>query len=89
MSQADIEDVIRAFAEQQAAHKEAGFQVVEIHAAHGYLLHQFLSPISNQRTGQLRRQLRPPHAALLLAVSWRRCAVWPEPPVGCSCASAR
>ncbi len=44
-----IQMVVKAFA--KAAHRalEAGFQVIEIHAAHGYLLHEFLSPLSNKR----------------------------------------
>ncbi len=47
-----IAHVIASF--QSAARRaiEAGFQVAELHAAHGYLLHQFLSPIANQRTDQ-------------------------------------
>jgi len=77
MSQADIEDVIRAFAGAAGRAYEAGFQVVEIHAAHGYLLHQFLSPISNQRTdgygGDFAHRTR-----FLLAVTEAVRRVWPE-----------
>jgi len=46
---ADIDAIVQAFAD--AAHRAdaLGFEVIEIHAAHGYLLHQFLSPLSNSR----------------------------------------
>ena len=45
-----IASIVRAFGDAARRSAEAGFQVVEIHAAHGYLLHEFLSPLSNQRT---------------------------------------
>lgn len=44
-----IEKVISDFGKAAARSVEAGFKIFEIHAAHGYLLHQFLSPISNKR----------------------------------------
>ncbi|HEY7859995.1 MAG: NADH:flavin oxidoreductase/NADH oxidase [Gemmatimonadales bacterium] len=47
---AGIQDIVRAFADGASRALEAGFQVVEIHGAHGYLIHEFLSPLSNART---------------------------------------
>jgi 2,4-dienoyl-CoA reductase-like NADH-dependent reductase (Old Yellow Enzyme family) len=52
MSVADMAEVILAFREATRRADAAGFDVVEVHAAHGYLLHTFLSPLSNHRTDQ-------------------------------------
>lgn len=52
MTEADIAEVIRRFAETAALAEQAGFDGVQIHAAHGYLLSQFLSPLTNLRDDQ-------------------------------------
>ena len=49
MDTSDIENVVRAFANGAKRAVEAGFEVIEIHAAHGYLINSFLSPITNKR----------------------------------------
>ncbi len=47
-----IQNVITAFVDATLRAEKAGFDVVEIHAAHGYLLHQFYSPLMNERTDE-------------------------------------
>jgi 2,4-dienoyl-CoA reductase-like NADH-dependent reductase (Old Yellow Enzyme family) len=62
MMVADIDGVVASFAKAARRALEAGFEVIEIHSAHGYLLHEFLSPISNRRTdeygGSLENRMR-------------------------------
>jgi 2,4-dienoyl-CoA reductase-like NADH-dependent reductase (Old Yellow Enzyme family) len=67
MTQAMIEGVIGRFARTARLGEQAGFTGVEIHAAHGYLLSQFLSPLTNRRTDAWGGSL-PNRARLLLEV---------------------
>ena len=62
MTEADIEEIIAAFGQAAGRVQEAGFDGVQIHGAHGYLVSQFLSPLSNQRQdkwgGSLENRMR-------------------------------
>jgi 2,4-dienoyl-CoA reductase-like NADH-dependent reductase (Old Yellow Enzyme family) len=64
MTVADMNVVVRQWSEAARRSLDAGFQLVEIHMAHGYLLHQFLSPLSNQRKdeygGEIINRMRYP-----------------------------
>lgn len=78
MSQSAIEDVIQRFAKSAALAEKAGFTGVQIHAAHGYLLSQFLSPLTNQRTDQWGGSLDNRARLLLSVVEAVRQAVTPQ-----------
>lgn len=77
LSPEGLENVIIDFHAAAKRALEAGFKVLEIHAAHGYLLHEFLSPLSNFRTdeygGSFENRIR-----LLLEVTEAVRRVWPE-----------
>ena len=64
LDEVGIDGIVAAFEAAADRALAAGFQVIEIHAAHGYLLHEFLSPLSNQRTdqygGSLENRMRLP-----------------------------
>lgn len=74
---AQIGAVVTAFASAAQRAVTAGFDSVEVHAAHGYLLHQFLSPLSNDRTDAYGGDLAGRARLLLEVVSAVR-AVWPD-----------
>ncbi|EKE03096.1 MAG: hypothetical protein ACD_20C00260G0001 [uncultured bacterium] len=50
LSESEIQDIKTKFKLAANRAYQAGFKIVEIHAAHGYLIHSFLSPLSNKRT---------------------------------------
>ena len=72
-----IEKVIKDFASAATRALQAGFKVVEIHSAHGYLLHEFLSPLSNHRTDNYGGSLENRTRLLREVVAAVR-RVWPE-----------
>lgn len=78
MSQQKIEEVIQRFATTAKLGEQAGFTGVEIHAAHGYLLSQFLSPLSNQRTDQWGGSLENRARLLIEIVKAVRAVVSPQ-----------
>jgi 2,4-dienoyl-CoA reductase-like NADH-dependent reductase (Old Yellow Enzyme family) len=77
LSKGEIEEIVAAFRKSAERALEAGFEVIEIHAAHGYLLHQFLSPLSNARTdeygGKFENRIR-----LTMQVARTVRAAWPQ-----------
>ena len=82
MSEQDIEHVIASFAQSAKRARALGLQAIELHMAHGYLLHQFLSPLANQRTdnygGSLENRMRLPLAVFSAVAT----AAGPGIPVG-------
>jgi 2,4-dienoyl-CoA reductase-like NADH-dependent reductase (Old Yellow Enzyme family) len=77
LSEAGIAEVVQAFGKAARRSLEAGFQVIEIHAAHGYLLHEFLSPLSNRRTDRYGGSFEN-RARILVEVVEAVRGVWPE-----------
>ncbi|MGC2581993.1 MAG: NADH:flavin oxidoreductase/NADH oxidase, partial [Acidobacteriaceae bacterium] len=77
LDKAGIAAIAQAFRDAAVRADRAGFDVIEIHSAHGYLLHEFLSPISNQRSdeygGSFENRVR-----LLLEVTDAIRSVWPR-----------
>ena len=74
---AEIHTIVRAFANAAKRALTAGFEVIELHGAHGYLMHEFLSPLSNHRSdeygGSLENRIR---FALEICDAVRE--IWPE-----------
>ncbi|HTK10721.1 MAG TPA: NADH:flavin oxidoreductase/NADH oxidase [Ktedonobacteraceae bacterium] len=81
MTKADIAEVVAQFQAATLRALKAGFQIFEIHGAHGYLLHEFLSPVSNRRTDEYGGSLENRQRFLLEVVDAVRKVVPDELPV--------
>lgn len=82
MTEAEIHHAIEQFAAGARQVKAAGFDGVELHAAHGYLISQFLSPLSNRRDDQWGGSLENRSRFLLEVIAAVRRAVGPKFPIG-------
>lgn len=77
----ELPEIVANFTTAAVRSLEAGFQLIEIHAAHGYLLHQFLSPLSNLRTDEYGGSLDNRARLLIEIVTAIRAAVGSEVPI--------
>ncbi|XUT92565.1 hypothetical protein AAAK34_07455 [Ottowia caeni] len=84
MTRDDIERTVAAYAASAQRAVRAGFDVVELHLAHGYLLHQFLSPSPTSATTSSAETLKGAHA--LHCKRFKRFAPCCQKPCPCSCA---
>lgn len=73
----EIQDVINDFVKAAVRADKAGYDVVEIHAAHGYLIHQFLSPLSNHRKDQYGGSFEN-RVRFVLEITESIRKIWPE-----------
>lgn len=77
LSKEEIQKIVDDFKQATLRAKEAGFRVIELHGAHGYLLNEFLSPLSNHRTdeygGSFENRIR-----FLIEITETVRNVWPE-----------
>jgi len=78
---AGIEAVVTAFAASARRAVDAGFDLLEVHAAHGYLLHEFLSPLSNRRTDRYGGPLENRARLLLEVIDAVRAEIGEEVPL--------
>lgn len=77
LTRAEIPKVVEAWAQAARRADQAGFDMLEIHAAHGYLIHQFLSPFSNRRNDEYGgSELNRMRFAIEVVEAVR--AVWPQ-----------
>jgi 2,4-dienoyl-CoA reductase-like NADH-dependent reductase (Old Yellow Enzyme family) len=88
MTEADITDAIARYARVAAVARETGFTGVQVHGAHGYLISQFLSPVTNRRTDAWGGSLENRARFLLEVVAATRAAVGPDFPVAVKLNSA-
>jgi len=81
LDESGIDEVVNDFVAAAVRSIEAGFDVLEIHAAHGYLMHQFLSPLTNQRADEYGGSLENRARLLLRVVEGVRAVAGPDVPV--------
>jgi len=74
----EIRGIIQAFADAARRAYKAGFKIIEVHAAHGYLIHEFLSPVSNQRSDEYGGSFENRIRFLVEIVEALRGGAWPD-----------